>query len=66
MPDLEFFRTRMGARFYEGTMPKVADQLERLNKNFEALNKNLEAFVAELRRSNANPTAPASEATTPA
>lgn len=38
----EFFRTRMGQRFYEATMPKIADQLERLNINIEAL-------VAELR-----------------
>lgn len=38
----EFFRTRMGQRFYESTLPKVADQLERLNANIEAL-------VAELR-----------------
>jgi len=33
----EFFQTRMGARFYEGTMPKIAEQLERLNDNLEAL-----------------------------
>jgi hypothetical protein len=39
----EFFRTRMGQRFYEATMPKIADQLERLNANIEAL-------VEELRR----------------
>ena len=32
-----FFLTRMGQRFYEATMPKVADQLERLNTNIEAL-----------------------------
>lgn len=38
----DFFRTRMGQRFYEATMPKIADQLERLNANIEAL-------VAELR-----------------
>ncbi len=30
-------------RFYEVTMPKIADQLERLNEN-------LELMVAELRR----------------
>jgi hypothetical protein len=39
----EFFRTRMGQRFYEATLPKLADQLERLNANIEAL-------VEELRR----------------
>ena len=38
----DFFRTRMGHRFFEATMPKVADELERLNTNLEAL-------VAELR-----------------
>jgi hypothetical protein len=38
-----FFQTRMGARFYEGTMPKIAEQLERLNDNLEAL-------LAELRK----------------
>jgi hypothetical protein len=43
MPGDEFFKTRMGQRFYEATMPKIADQLERLNTNIEAL-------VAELRR----------------
>ena len=32
----------MGHRFFESTMPKVADELERLNANLEAL-------VAELR-----------------
>ena len=39
----EFFLTRMGQRFYEATMPKIADQLERLNTNLEAL-------LAELRK----------------
>jgi hypothetical protein len=39
----DFFKTRMGHRFYEATMPKIADELERLNTNIEAL-------VAELRR----------------
>jgi len=33
----EFFQTRMGARFFEATAPKIADQLERLNANLEAL-----------------------------
>jgi hypothetical protein len=39
----DFFKTRMGHRFYEATMPKIADQLERLNTNIEAL-------VTELRK----------------
>jgi len=42
----EFFLTMMGRRHYEGTMPKIAEQLERLNKN-------LEAIVVELKQSNA-------------
>ena len=42
----DFFKTRMGQRFYEATMPKLADQLERLNTNIEAL-------VAELREQRA-------------
>ncbi len=37
MGGVEFFQTRMGARFYEGTMPKIAEQLERLNDNLEAI-----------------------------
>lgn len=32
----EFFRTVMGARFFEGTMPGLVRQLERLNANIEA------------------------------
>jgi len=32
-----FFRTPMGRKFFDGTMPKIADQLERLNDNLEAL-----------------------------
>ena len=40
-----FFQTRMGARFYEVTMPAIADELKRLNRNIEAL-------VVELREEN--------------
>lgn len=49
----DFFRTRMGHRFFESTMPKIAEQLERLNDN-------LEGIVAELReqRQGAQPPAP--------
>jgi hypothetical protein len=54
----EFFRTRMGHRFFEATMPKIADQLERLNTNLEAL-------IAELRehRRKERPAEPAVEGT---
>ena len=51
----EFFQTRMGQRFYEATMPKIAEQLERLNANLEAL-------LAELRKQTV---APPSTATPP-
>jgi hypothetical protein len=33
----DFFRTRMGQRFFESTMPRIADELARLNRNLEAL-----------------------------
>jgi hypothetical protein len=46
----------MGMRFYEVTMPKVADQLERLNEN-------LEVMVAELRRRGDHASAPYDDAT---
>lgn len=36
MGDSEFFRSRMGVRLIEHTIPKIADQLERLVKAFEA------------------------------
>jgi len=49
----DFFRTQMGHRFYEGTMPKIAEQLERLNDVLEAL-------LAELRNDRRpDPRAPA-------
>ena len=57
----DFFRTRMGQRFYEATMPKIADQIERLNTNLEAL-------LAELRKQREAPddVAKASDAHAPA
>ena len=33
----EFFRTQMGHRFYESTMPSIARELARLNDNLERL-----------------------------
>jgi hypothetical protein len=45
MSVLDFARTKIGRTFFDHTMPKVADQLEKLNTNVEAL-------VAELRESN--------------
>jgi hypothetical protein len=59
MAGVGFFQTRMGQRFYEVTMPKIADQLARLNTNLEAL-------VAELRKSNGSTTETPSHAASPA
>ena len=58
MAGVDFFQTRMGQRFYEATMPKIADQLERLTTSLEAL-------VAELRRSNRSATETPSHAASP-
>ena len=33
----EFFQTAMGQRFYQKTMPDIAEQLEKINKNLEIL-----------------------------
>jgi hypothetical protein len=41
----EFFRTAMGRRFFEATMPAIADELARLNTTMAAL-------VAEMKASN--------------
>lgn len=53
-----FHTTRMGARFFEGTMPKIADELGRLNAT-------LTEIAGELRASNARP-APGPRAGLPA
>lgn len=37
MSETPFFRTRMGMRFYEHTMPELVKQLERLNELLERL-----------------------------
>ncbi len=37
MPEIPFFQTRMGQRFYENTMPELVRQLTRLNDLLERL-----------------------------
>lgn len=37
MPDIQFFQTRMGQRFYESTMPELVRQLTRLNDLLERI-----------------------------
>lgn len=34
----EFFRTVMGSRFYEGTMPRIATNLERIHQEMKRYN----------------------------
>jgi hypothetical protein len=41
----DFYRTGMGHKFYEGTMPALVEQLKRLNDNMEKPD-----LVIELRR----------------
>ena len=44
MTDVLFHTTRMGARFYEHTVPEIARQLARLNDHLERL---IEYYNAE-------------------
>ena len=37
MNEFPFFKTRMGHRFYEHTMPELVKQLERLNELLQRL-----------------------------
>lgn len=37
MSDIPFFRTQMGQRFYEATMPTLVRELAKLNGNLERL-----------------------------
>ena len=40
---VEFFQTRMGRQFYEGTMPEIAKQLARLNDLLERLTEQMKS-----------------------
>jgi len=46
MSDVQFFQTRMGQQFYDGTMPKIAEALERIATALEALNQAAAAAAA--------------------
>ena len=37
MSEVPFYKTRMGRRFYESTMPDLVEQLKRLNEVLERL-----------------------------
>ena len=43
MPEIQFFQTRMGQRFYESTMPDLVRQLTRLNDLLERIAARIEA-----------------------
>ncbi len=46
---IEFHQTRMGQRFFEVTLPKIADELERLNQNLERIANGLERAAGAAR-----------------
>ena len=37
MSDVDFYRTAMGRQFYERTVPRLADELARLNERLQAV-----------------------------
>ena len=43
MSETPFFKTRMGQRYYERTMPELVEQISRLNELLECLVRQLEA-----------------------
>lgn len=44
---MQFHETRMGERFYEGTMPQLVKQLMRLNDNMENNNSLMNRLLAD-------------------
>lgn len=44
---MEFFRTRMGQVFFEGTLPNLVRELARLNENLEKDREQRERIHAE-------------------
>lgn len=42
----EFFRTTMGQKYYEGTVPRIARALEGILAELKELNENLRAVKA--------------------
>lgn len=47
MSDIPFHLTVMGRRFIEGTMPRLVDEINALNKRIDALNKRLDKLEAQ-------------------
>jgi hypothetical protein len=46
MSDAPFHDTRMGRVYYEVTLPKLVQQLERLNENLERINATLSVVAS--------------------
>lgn len=44
---LEFYKTIAGRKFYDGTMPNIATQLERIANSLESIAVNLESKPEE-------------------
>ena len=57
MPEIQFFQTRMGQRFYESTMPELVRQLTRLNDLLERI-----ACRLDISMGNGDPTTPKTRA----
>jgi hypothetical protein len=49
MSETPFFKTRMGQRYYERTVPQLVEQISRLNELLERLVRQLEAADQEDR-----------------
>jgi len=57
--DIPFYRTQMGHRFYDATVPALVRELARLNDNLERLLAVVERDEKpEGKKPNAEPTAP--------
>lgn len=46
MSGIQFFQTRMGQQFFDVTMPKIADELARLNKTLEPIAAAVQALAS--------------------
>ena len=45
---MDFFDTRAGREFTEGTMKSIMDSLEALNENLSTLNKNMDKLTQKI------------------
>jgi hypothetical protein len=47
MPEVQFFQTRMGQRFFEHTMPELVRRLTRLNDLLERIATKVDAVITQ-------------------